>query len=404
MILRQAYLNRLEKAVARSPITALIGPRQVGKTTLAHQFSKGYVSTVFDLESNSTVRTLENPELVLGSTSGLVVIDEVQRMPELFSVLRILADREHSETRFLILGSASPSIVKGVSESLAGRIELIDITGFDLQESGYGNLNELWCRGGFPRSFLATSNDSSIAWRKNFIRTFLERDIPQLGIRIPASALERFWHMLAHWHGQVWNASELGRSLGVGDKTMRSYLDILTGIFLIRQLQPWHANIAKRQVKAPKIYFRDSGLLHALLDIQGDQALYRHPKVGASWEGFIIEQILSCLDYPPAWFWSAHSGGEVDLLIQHNGYRLGFEVKFSESPKVSAILGKSATLIELDHLFVIYPGTRTYPVTERITVLPAVEIETLPRRLTEMNQATGKFKTTTSPLPLKPRR
>ena len=390
MILRQEYLNRLENAITRAPIAALIGPRQAGKTTLSRQFSKDYISTVFDLESNSAARALENPELVLGSISGLVVIDEIQRMPELFSVLRVLADRENPETRFLVLGSASPSIVKGVSESLAGRIEFVDITGFDLQESGFDNLNNLWCRGGFPRSFLATSNNSSIAWRKNFIRTYLERDIPQLGIRIPAPALERFWYMLAHWHGQVWNASELGRSLGVGDKTMRNYLDILTGVFLIRQLQPWHANIAKRQVKSPKIYFRDSGLLHALLDIQDDQELYRHPKVGASWEGFIIEQILSCLNYPPAWFWSAHSGWEIDLLVHCNGHRLGFEIKYSESPKVSAILRKSATMLDLDHLFVIYPGIRSYPVTERISVLPAVDIGTLPKRLAEVSdRSTG---------------
>ncbi|MCY4148947.1 MAG: ATP-binding protein [Gammaproteobacteria bacterium] len=385
MILRQEYLNRLEKAVARSPVTALTGPRQAGKTTLARQFSKDYISTVFDLESNSDMKALENPELVLGSINGLAVIDEIQRMPELFSALRVLADREQSKTRFLILGSASPSMIKGVSESLAGRIEFVDITGFDLQESGFNNLNSLWCRGGFPRSFLAASNDASIAWRKNFIRTFLERDIPQLGIRIPASALERFWYMLAHWHGQVWNASELGRSLGVGDKTMRNYLDILTGVFLIRQLQPWYANIAKRQVKSPKIYFRDSGLLHALLDIQDDQNLYRHPKVGASWEGFIIEQILSCLNYPPAWFWSTHSGGEIDLLIHHNGYRFGFEIKYSESPKVSAVLRKSAALLELDHLFVVYPGTRCYPISEHITVFPAADIVALPKHLTGMN-------------------
>ncbi len=377
MIFRTKYLDRLSVAVDRSPVTALLGSRQCGKTTLARQFAKEREASYFDLESEQDVRILSNPDLSLSTMNGLVVIDEIQLMPSLFQALRVLVDRDSNNTRFLILGSASPEIVRGVSESLAGRIEFIDMTGFDVAELCSDHLYRLWRRGGLPRSYLASSEAHSVVWRRDFIRTFLERDIPQFGIRIPTAAMRRFWTMLAHWHGQTWNASEFGRSLGVSDKTARGYLDILTGTFMIRQVQPWFANISKRQVKAPKVYFRDTGLLHALVGVETERDLLGNPRVGASWEGFVIEQILCVLNPSQAWFWAAHSSGEIDLLVQFRGKWLGFEIIFSEAPKISELLRKTSNLLALDHLFVICPSLRAYPVSETISVLPAQEIENL---------------------------
>jgi predicted AAA+ superfamily ATPase len=264
MLDRPSYFAQLATAVRRSPVVALLGPRQCGKTTLARLFGETRQAIYFDLESQPDQRRLQNPELALGALEGLVILDEIQAMPELFNALRVLVDRPQTRARFLVLGSASPVLVKSVSESLAGRVEFVELAGFDLRESGADNWRQLWLRGGFPRSYLADSDADSLAWREGFMRTFLERDIPQLGITIPPAALRRFWTMLAHYHGQVWNASELARSMGLSDKTVRTYLDILTGTFVVRQLQPWHENIGKRQVKAPKIYLRDSGLLHGL--------------------------------------------------------------------------------------------------------------------------------------------
>ena len=377
MISRTNYLNRLFVATGRSPVTALLGPRQSGKTTLARQFAEGREATHFDLESEQDIRILSNPELSLGELGGLVVLDEIQLMPSLFRALRVLVDRDSAEARFLILGSASPDLIRGASETLAGRIEFIDIVGFDVNEIGSESLYPLWRRGGLPNSFLASSEDDSFAWRSNFIRTFLERDIPQIGIRIPAVAMRRFWTMLAHWHGQIWNASEFGRSLGVADKTARGYLDLLTGTFMIRQLQPWFVNVSKRQVKAPKVYFRDTGLLHALLGVETERDLLGNPRVGASWEGFIIEQILCVLNQPQAWFWAAHSGGEIDLLVQYRGRWLGFEIKFSEAPTISKLVHKTAELLAFDHLFVVCPARRAYAISEIISVLPASDIRDL---------------------------
>ena len=265
MLPRADYLDQLARAVARAPVTAMLGPRQCGKTTLAHAFAETRESNCFDLESEVDLRRLANPEMVLGSLDGLVVLDEIQRAPNLFNVLRVLVDRPDSDTRFLILGSASPDLVRGVSESLAGRVEFVELAGFGLREIDVKQWRQLWVRGGLPRSYLAASDDDSMAWRDGFIRTFLERDISQLGITIPAPAMRRFWTMLAHWHGQTWNASELGRSMSANDKTVRRYLDVLTGTYMVRQVQPWFENLAKRQVKAPTVYLRDTGLLHALL-------------------------------------------------------------------------------------------------------------------------------------------
>ena len=381
MLARPDYLRRLEVSTARAPVTALLGPRQCGKTTLAREFAAGRNAMRFDLESEPDVRQLANPELVLGSLGGLVVLDEVQRMPELFSALRVLVDRPGSRTRFLILGSAAPDLVRGVSETLAGRVELIEMSGFGLEETGMPRWRDLWVRGGFPRSYLAASDDDSRAWRNSFVSTFLERDLPQLGISIPAAAMRRFWTMLAHSHGQRWNASNLGRAMSLSDKTVRRYLDLLTGAFMVRQLQPWFQNIAKRQVKAPKVYLRDTGLLHTLLGIPHDAALLSHPRVGASWEGFVIEQLLRVLRPADAWFWAAHGGGEVDLLATVEGRWTGFEVKFNESPSVSRTTRASADALELDHLFVVCPAPRAYPVSERIAVVPLWEIGTLRERI-----------------------
>lgn len=381
MIDRSWYLARLYTAVGRSSITALLGPRQVGKTTLARQFALGRDAIFFDLESQPDVRRLQNPELALSGLKGLVVIDEIQAMPELFRVLRVLVDRPQNQARYLILGSASPDIIRNVSETLAGRIEFIELAAFDLAEVGASNWQELWVRGGFPRAFLAESDDNSTAWRTDFIRTFLERDIPQLGIRIPPPAMRRFWTMLAHYHGQTWNASELAGAMGLSAKTVRSYLDVLTGAFMVRQLQPWYANIGKRQVKAPKVYLRDSGLLHTLLDLGDWHSLLAHPRVGASWEGFVIEQVLQAIRPAEAYFWATHGGAELDLLLFHRGRRYGVEAKFSEAPAVTRSMHIALTDLELAHLWIIHPGPHSYGVEENISACAISDLSSLARQL-----------------------
>lgn len=380
MIQRENYLSRLKTAVGRSPVTALLGPRQCGKTTLARQLASHQAATFFDIESVPDQRRLQNPELMLGSLTGLVILDEIQAMPELFQVLRVLVDRPENQARFLILGSASPEIIKSASETLAGRVEFIELQGFDLSETGAATWETLWLRGGFPRSFLSNSEEDSFAWREGFIRTFLERDIPQLGINIPAVTMRRFWTMLAHYHGQTWNAAEISRSMGLSDKTVRSYLDILTGTFMIRQLQPWFENLGKRQVKSPKIYFRDTGLLHSLLDVPNTHILSGHPKVGASWEGFALEQVLQILHPSTAYFWGTHAGAELDLVFQLQGGRYGIEIKFNESPTLTASMRISSAELSLDHLWIIYPGKEIYPVTESITALPLKNLESIQKR------------------------
>ena len=399
MVPRDEYLRQVATAVQRSPVVALLGPRQCGKTTLANAFAAAAGSpsgaalppqplrfsaeqvAYFDLESEPDVRALANAELVLGAHTGLVVLDEIQRLPELFNALRVLVDRPANTTRFLVLGSASPELVRGASESLAGRVEFVEVAGFDLAETAAANWRALWRRGGTPRSYLAASEGDSMAWRDGFVRTFLERDIPQLGITIPAAAMRRFWTMLAHWHGQTWNASELGRAIAATDKTARRYLDLLTGTYMVRQLQPWFANVAKRQVKAPKVYLRDTGLLHFLLGVGDETALFSHPRVGASWEGFAIEQVLRAVRPASAWFWATHGGGEVDLLLFEQGRRLGFEMKFAEAPSVTRSMHGAVEALGLDRLFVVCPAPRGYPASERISVLPITEVADLPSRI-----------------------
>jgi uncharacterized protein len=386
VIERPVYLSRLSGATRRSPVTALLGPRQCGKTTLARVFAKGQRVTHFDLESRPDQQRLQNPQLALGALNGLVVLDEIQVMPDLFAVLRVLVDRPDNTARFLILGSASPDVVRGVSETLAGRVEFVELSGFDIGETGPEKLEALWLRGGFPRSFLAASEEDSLAWREGFISTFLERDIPQLGIRIPATAMRRFWMMLAHYHGQIWNAAELARSMGLTDKTVRSYLDILTGTFMIRQLQPWFENVGKRQVKAPKVYLRDSGLLHGLLNLADLPGLLAHPRVGSSWEGFALEQILRLVRPTEAFFWATHTGAELDVFFLHHGCRYGVEVKFNEAPAVTKSMRVALDDLRLDHLWIVYPGETSYPVHERITVWPLRDAAQLPRRLDDRSK------------------
>jgi len=370
MIQRPHALERITSVFKIHPIAALLGPRQCGKTTIARILAEHEPCTYFDLEDPVAIQRLSAPMRALEELSGLVIIDEVQRRPDLFELLRVLADRPNNPARFLLLGSASPQLVKGVSESLAGRIGFIDLSGFDLREVGWDQRNCLWTRGGFPRSFLATDEPSSIAWREDFIRTFLERDIPQLGISIPAETLRRFWTMIAHYHGQVWNAAQFARSLGTSEVTARRYLDILSGAYMVRILPPWFENIRKRQVKAPKIYIRDSGILHALLQLRSMEDLHSHPKLGASWEGFALEQVIGMLETRDAYFWATHAGAELDLLVMIRGKRYGFEFKYADAPGTSRSMHSAIHDLSLEHLWVIYPGHDEYALDDNISVVP----------------------------------
>ena len=381
MIPRLRSTTDLAAAVRRSPVTALLGPRQCGKTTLARTFGASRRAVHFDLESHVDRQRLQNPEMTLGALTGLVVLDEIQAMPQLFSVLRVLADRPRSTTRFLVLGSASPALVTGASETLAGRVEFVELAGFDLSETRPRSPDTLWVRGGFPRSFLARSDADSVAWREGFIQTFLQRDLPQLGITLAAPALRRFWTMLAHDHGQTWNASALGRSMGVSDKTVRAWLDILTGTFMVRQLTPWFANVAKRQVKSPKVYLRDSGLLHTLLNLPDRDALFGHPAVGASWEGFALEQVLRSVRPPEAYYWATHTGAELDLLFMHRGRRYGVEFKLNEAPTATRSMHTAIDDLKLTHLWVVYPGVEPFPIAPRMSAWPLRDVTQLPREL-----------------------
>lgn len=377
MIARTHSKARLETALSRSRITLMIGPRQCGKTTIARQFVPSDSANYFDLEDPVSLARLEEPMTALVPLTGLVVIDEVQRRPELFPILRVLADRQPLSARFLILGSAAPELLRQSSESLAGRMEIVAMSGFSLAEVGCDQQSRHWLRGGFPCSYLAASDNDSFAWLKSFTLTLVERDIPQLGIGIPAAMLIRFWTMLAHCHGQIWNAAPPARSLGVSEPTVRRYLDLLEGVFMVRQLQPWHANLKKRQVKSPKVYFRDSGVLHNLLGIRGDSELLNHPACGASWEGYAIEEAIRVVSPDESYFWATHNGAELDLLLLKNGLRIGIECKRSDAPRLTPSMRTSLTDLELDRLVVIYPGTRRYSLAEGVEVLPLVELASL---------------------------
>ena len=370
MIRRERHLETVQHLLERNPVVALLGARQVGKTTLARELVDRRAETAirFDLEDQDDLARLAEPKLALGALDGLVVIDEVQRRPDLFPVLRVLVDRPQVKTRFLILGSASPDLLRQGSETLAGRIAFHELDGFALDEVGAEQSDAVWLRGGFPRSFLAPTDEDSAAWRREFVRTFLERDLPQLGIQVPSATLHRFWSMLAHHHGQVWNAAELARSLGVAGSTVRRYLDLLTGALVVRVLQPWHENLGKRQVKSPKVFVADSGLLHTLLGIIRRDDLERHPKVGASWEGFVQREIMRQIGARPeeCFFWATHAGAELDLLVIRGRRRLGFEIKRTTSPSVTRSMHAAFEALGLERLEVIHAGEHTFPLRDRI--------------------------------------
>jgi len=370
MITRPQELGQIRRALKRSRVVALIGPRQCGKTTLARQIVPPDSPNYFDLEDPTSLARLTEPMTSLSTLRGVVVIDEVQRRPDLFPVLRVLADRKPLRARFLILGSASPALLRQSSESLAGRAETIPLSGFSLAEAGAKQQNRHWLRGGFPRAFLARSNADSLAWRRQFIQTFVERDLPQLGINIPAQAMLRFWTMVAHYHGNIWSAAEPARSLGISEPTVRRYLDALTGLFMVRQLQPWHENLGKRQVKSPKIYVRDSGLLHQLLGIRTDKELLSHPKCGASWEGYAVEEALKHFQPDEAYFWATHQGAELDLLLFKDGRRLGVEIKRMDAPTLTPSMRIALENLRLDRLVILYPGSTRYVLAKRVEVLP----------------------------------
>jgi predicted AAA+ superfamily ATPase len=386
MIDRPRYLADIEARLKTNPVVALLGPRQAGKTTLAHQIAKGRPTTFLDLENPVVARRLAEPGTMLEPLTGLVILDEVQRQPELFPLLRVLADRRPQSARFLILGSASPWLVRGVSESLAGRVSFVDIHGFDLAEVGAKSLRQLWWRGGFPLAFLALTDEASRRWQEDFLRTLLERDLPQLGIATPAATMRRFWNMIAHFHGQVWNAADLARSLGATEPTARRYLDTLTSMFLVRQLPPWFENLGKRQVKAPKVYVRDSGLLHALLGLPSFATLEGHPKLGASWEGFALEQVLRLTGDREAYFWATHAGAELDLLVHWHGKRWGFEFKYSDGPVMTKSMHVALTDLKLEGIFVVFPGKEAYPLHERVEALPLIQLH---ERLGQLGAKTG---------------
>lgn len=374
MISRRRHREALAGLLHQFPVVALLGPRQVGKTTLARQMTlpAGDRATYFDLENPDHAQRLETPMRALESLRGLVILDEIQLRPDLFPVLRVLADRPRRPARFLILGSATPRLIRHSSESLAGRLGRHELTGLALDEVGRGRVRRLWLRGGFPKAFLAGSESASLAWRRALIQTSLDRDLPALGFAIPPATLLRFWRMLAHVHGQVWNATEFARSFGMSDFAIRRYLDILSGMFLVRLLQPWHENIGKRQVKAPRIYFSDTGVLHAVMGIRDAGELAEHPRFGASWEGFAIGQIMELRALRDAewYFWRTHLGAELDLLAIRGRHRIGFEFKAGTSPGLTPSMRTALADLKLERLMVVHAGRETYALGDRVTACP----------------------------------
>jgi hypothetical protein len=369
-IARTTLLEQIRAALGRNPVTVLTGPRQSGKTTLARELLSIDSPNYFDLEDPVSLARLDEPRTALEPLEGLVVIDEIQRRPDLFPILRVLADRRPNPARFLILGSASGALMRQSAESLAGRIERIEIGGLTLAELGADTSARLWRRGAFPRAYLAASERDSLAWRKQFIQTLLERDFPQWGVRVPAVALLRLWTMIAHYHGQIWNAAEPARALGVSPSTTRRYLDLLTDALVLRQLQPWHANLGKRQVKSPKVYVRDSGLLHQLLGLETEKALVSHPKLGASWEGFVIEQALAAEPHDEAWFWATHQGAEIDLLLRRGDRLFGVECKRADAPRLTPSIRIALDDLGLERVAIVYPGHQRYTLAERVEAVP----------------------------------
>lgn len=368
-MINRTLLDKIIDSFEVAPICVLLGPRQCGKTTLAktcaERFGKQGVH-FFDLEDPVNLARLDNPKIAFEPLSGLIIIDEIQLRPDLFPVLRVIVD--NTDKHFLILGSASQQLIRQSSESLAGRINYLEMTPFSLKETD--NTKTLWQRGGFPKSYLASSERISNSWRKSYIRTFLEKDIASFGFDIPPQVMRRFWYMIAHYHGQLFNASEISRSIEVTNKTASRYLDILAGTFMIRRLNPWFENISKRQIKAPKVYFRDSGLLHTLLGIETIEQLYSHPKLGISWEGFAMEEVIRSLevDNEDCYFWSTQSGAELDLLVTTNSKKVGFEFKFTDSPKITKSMNIAFQDLKLDKLIVIVPHEVEFPLADNISV------------------------------------
>jgi len=373
MIRRKTDLALVRAALRRSRVVALLGPRQCGKTTLARGLVPVGAHNYFDLEDPASLARLSEPATALGPLTGLVVIDEVQRRPDLFPLLRVLADRQPLPARFLLLGSASPALVRQSSESLAGRLETVFLEGFRLTDLGAPAQDRHWLRGGFPLAYTARGEEDSLVWRQQFLQTFIERDLPQLGVGIPPVALRRFWHMLAHYHAQTWNGAELARALAVNESTVRRYLDLLTGVFVVRQLTPWFENIGKRQVKAPKVYVRDTGLLHALLGVRTALDLEQHPKVGASWEGYAVEEVLKAWRPDEAYYWATHGGAELDLLLFKDGRRIGVECKRADAPRLTPSMRSALADLRLDELHVVYPGTLAYPLADNARVVPLAQ-------------------------------
>lgn len=375
---RERHHAALERLIANHPVVGLVGARQVGKTTLARVVAgrRSGPTHFFDLESNADRARLADPLLALSPLRGLVVLDEMQRLPEVFPTLRVLADRPRRPARFLVLGSAGPDLLRQSAETLAGRIAYYELPGFSVAEVPAGQMPRLWLRGGFPRSFTMRSHADSYRWRVDFVRTFLERDVPQLGVGVPSATLDRFWSMLAHYHAQVWNGAELGRAFGVSHHAVRRYLDALEATFMVRSLQPWSVNLKKRQVKSPKIYVRDSGLLHRLLNVATFEELERHPKVGASWEGFVVENLIHLLgvDGRECFFWATHQGAEIDLIVQVGGRLHGFEVKRTVAPRVTRSMHSALEDLSLDRVDVVHAGSETFPLGQRIRAVAASRI------------------------------
>ena len=374
MIQRHSWLNNIRTALDSSRIVTLIGPRQCGKTTLAREFLPEDSVNYFDLEDPVSLARLDEPMTALASLKGLVVIDEVQRRPDLFPVLRVMVDRKDYKGKFLILGSASGDLLRQSSETLAGRMETLTLSGFNLDELGCESMALHWLRGGFPLSFLAATETDSMVWRKGFIQALLERDLPQWGVRTSSTALWRFWTMLAHYHGQTWNAAEPARAMGVSESTTRRYLDLLSDAFMVRQLQPWHANLRKRQVKSPKIYIRDSGLLHQLLGLGSERDLMTHPKLGASWEGYVIEEVLHAVRPDEVFFWATHQGAEIDLVLRVNGKMLGVECKRTDAPRMTPSIRIALEDLKLEAIAVVYPGSKRFSIAPGVEAVPLSDV------------------------------
>lgn len=372
LIKREAEIEHINNLISSFPVTAILGPRQCGKTVLANQVAFDHY---FDLENPRDSVRLETPQLALEDLEGLIVIDEIQRFPDIFQLIRYLVDSK-SKQKYLILGSASRDLIRQSSESLAGRIGYHRLGGFTLSDIGKKNLQKLWLRGGFPRSYLAGSSSKSFLWLENYINTFLERDIPQLGISIPARTLRKFWTMISHYHSQVLNHSEIGRSFGISDMTVKKYMNILEGTFMLRVLQPWHTNTKKRLIKRPKIYIRDSGIFHSLMSIENKKQLFSHNKLGASWEGFALEYISRSINKrdEELYFWQTHAGAELDLLWQHKGKNWGIEFKYADAPRKTKSMEIALKDLKLSHLWVVYPGKKAYKLSKNLSVIPIHDI------------------------------